>query len=159
MTAFVSRVASTSTWLATFAYAYLAFVTSIRLVTTGARWAAALVCASTAYGLVMLFLAALWQHSGANGAICCAGSMMVAVLCGAWIASALLLPGHRRMGVWTCTILGMLYPLVLAAGSAPDAPVRAMEFTYVAAAAVGGVAALWALPYVRNGSNLGAAHA
>ena len=159
MTASASRVANASNWLAAFAYAYLAFVTSTKLVTTAVRWAAALIAASTAYVLVMLFLAALWRHDSAHAAICCAGAMAVAVMCGAWAASAILLPGHRRAGMWTCMALGMLYPVLLAAGSEPDVPIRAMQFLYVVTAAAGGVAALWTLPITHRASIPHPAHA
>jgi low temperature requirement protein LtrA len=145
-----ARVASASNWLVTSSYAYLAFVTSTRLATTATRWAAALLGASVVYVLVMLALAAFWQHDSAHAAVCCALGMVVAVLSAAWATSTMLLPAHRHAGVWTCTILGMLYPLVLAAGSAPGTPVRAMQFLYVAAAAAGGVAALCTLPLSRG---------
>jgi hypothetical protein len=151
MAASAPPLASASSWLATFAYAYLAFVASTRLVTTGSRWAAALVGAGVAYGLVMRVLAALWQYDSAHAAICCAGSMAVAVLCGAWVASAILLPAHRRAGMWACTAVGMLYPVLLAAGSPPDAPVRGLQILDVAGAAVGGFAALWSLAPARHG--------
>jgi ABC-type proline/glycine betaine transport system permease subunit len=141
-----SRVASAPNWLATTAYAYSAFVASTRLATTAARWAAALLGATAAYLLVMLALAAFWRHDSAHAAICCAGGMAVAVLCGAWAASTVLLPRHRTAGVWVCTILGILYPLALAAGSDPGAPVRAMQLMYAAMAGAGGLAALWTLP-------------
>jgi hypothetical protein len=159
MVASASRVASASNWLATSAYAYSAFVASTRLVTTAVRWVAALVGASVAYLLVMLALAAFWRHDSAHAAICCAGGMAVAVLCGAWAASVVLLPGHRAAGVWVCTILGMLYPLALAAGSDPGAPVRAMQFMYAVTAAVGGVVALWTLPPMRSATISYTAHA
>ncbi len=149
MTASTSRVADASNWLATFAFAYVAFVTSLRLVTTTARWAAALIAAGTAYVLVMLVLAAVWRHGSAHAATLCAASMTVAVMCGARAASAILLPEHRRAGVCTCMALGMLYPVLLAAGSAPVMPVHAMQFLYVATAAAGGLAALWTLPLTR----------
>lgn len=146
MVSSASRVSSASNWLATSAYAYSAFVASTKLAINATRWAAALLGASVAYVLVMLALAAFWQHDSAHAAVCCAGGMVVAMLCAAWAATAILLPGHRHAGVWICTILGMLYPLLLAAGSAPGAPVRAMQFLYVVASAAGGVAALWTLP-------------
>jgi hypothetical protein len=136
------RVASASNWLATSAYAYSAFVASTRRATTAVHWAAALFGASVTYGLVMLFFATLWQHDIAHSAIWCAGGMAVAVLCGARVASAILLPPYRRSGVWACTGLATVYPLLLAACSAPDAPVRAMQLLYVASAAIGGFAAL-----------------
>lgn len=105
-----SRLANTSSWLATLAYAYFVFVTSALLVTTALRWAAALIAASVAYALVMLLLAALWQHDSAHAAICCAGGMAIAVLCGARLATTILLPLHRTAGVWACTALGTIYP-------------------------------------------------
>jgi ABC-type proline/glycine betaine transport system permease subunit len=150
MAASESRVASASNWLVTSSYAYLAFVASTRLATTAARWAAALLGASVVYVLVMLALAAFWQHDSAHAAVCCALGMVVAVLCAAWATSTILLPAHRDAGAWTCMILGMLYPLLLAAVSAPGTPVRTMQFLYVAAAAVGGVASLWTLPLRRG---------
>ena len=55
--------------------------------------------------------------------------------------------------------LGMLYPVLLAAGSPPDMPVRAMQFLYVATAAVGGLAALWTLPLTPTAPVAHAAHA
>src|SRR5271167_3809708 len=133
-----SRFASASTWLAAFAYAYFTFVASARLVTTAMRWAAALTGASLAYALVMLVLAVLWQHGSGHAALCCAGAMAVAVMCGTWVACALLLPGHRRAGAWTCTALGMFFPMVLAVGNQPDASVRAVQMLFAAAAAIGG---------------------
>lgn len=145
-----SRVASASNWLATSAYAYSAFVASTRLATTATRWSAALLGAGVAYVLVMLALATFWQHNSSHAAICCAGGMMVAVLCAASVASTILLPRHRYAGVWVCTILGMLYPLLLAASSAPGTPVRTMQFLYVVASAAGGVAALSTLPHTRG---------
>jgi hypothetical protein len=72
--------------------------------------------------------------------------MAVAVLCAGWVAGAILLPEHRRAGMWACTALAMLYPVLLAAGSAPGAPVRAMQLLYVVTAAAGGIGALWTLP-------------
>jgi len=145
-----SRVASASNWLVTSSHAYLAFVMSTRLATTAMRWAAALLEASVVYVLVMLALAAFWQHDTAHAAVRCALGMVVAVLCAGWASSTILLPAHRHAGVLTCTVLGMLYPLLLAAGSAPGTPVRAMQFLYVAAAAVGGVTALCMLPHRRG---------
>jgi len=131
--------------LVAFAYAYLTCVASARLVTTALRWAAALTGASLAYFLVMRVLIALWQDS-AHAAIGYAGAMAVAVMCGAWVACTLLLPGHRRAGAWTCTALGMLYPMLLAAAGPPHAPIRAAQVLFVAAAAVGGIAVLRSLP-------------
>ena len=43
----------------------------------------------------------------------------------------------------------MLYPLLLAAASAPDAPVRAMQFLYVTTSAFGGFLALETLASTR----------
>src|SRR5271156_1833719 len=100
------RVANASNWLATFAYAYLGVVASAGLVTTAVRWAAALIGASVAYVLVMLMMAAFWRHDSGHAVICCAGGMTVAVLCGVRAASAILLPSHRRAGLWACTALG-----------------------------------------------------
>jgi hypothetical protein len=151
MTALEARVASGSNWLATSAYAYTTFVASMRPVTTVVRWAAALIAASVAYVLIMLLLAVTWQHDPAHAAICCAGSMAVAVLCGAWVAGLILLPRHRSVGMWTCTALGMMYPLLLAAGHAPGTPVREMQLLYVVTAAAGGIAAHWALRPTRRG--------
>ncbi len=159
MAAPASRVAHASNWLATFAYANLAFVASARLVTTAVRWVAALTGASVAYVLVMLMLAAFWRHDSAHAAICCAGAMMVSVLCGVRAASAILLPSHRRAGLWACTALGMLYPVLLAAGSAPGTPVHAMQWLYVVTSAAGGLVALWTLPLTHGASIARAAHA
>jgi uncharacterized membrane protein len=150
MIASVSRVTGASNWLATSAYAYSAFVASTRFVTTTARWAAALIAAIVVYLLVMLALAAFWQHDSAHAAAFCAGGMAVAVLCGAWAASAMLLPRHRAAGAWVCCILGMLYPMLLAAASQPGAPVQAMQLLYVVASAAGGFAALWTPPLARS---------
>src|SRR5271165_3017259 len=127
-----SHFGGVSRWLAAFAYAYLVFVASARLATTTLRWAAALTGASLAYALVMRVLIALWQDS-AHAAIGCAGAQAVAVMCGAWVACAMLLPGHRRAGAWACTALGMLYPILLAAGSRPDASIRAVDLLFAAA--------------------------
>jgi hypothetical protein len=154
MAAFASRFESTSNWLAASAYAYSAFVASTRLARTTVRWAAALLGAGIAYGLVMLFLAVVWQQDTAHAAMWCAGSMSVAVPFGAWVASEIVLPQHRRAGVWTCTVLGMLYPMLLAASSSAGTPVRAMQYLYVAAAAVGGLAAVLGLSGVRQAQAL-----
>jgi hypothetical protein len=140
------RVSNASIWAATLAYAYLTFIASTRLVTTATRWAAALLGAGVAYVLVMLAIAIFWQHDRAHAAVACAGGMAVAVLCAGWVAGAILLPEHRRAGMWACTALAMLYPVLLAAGSAPGAPVRAMQLLYVVTAAAGGIGALWTLP-------------
>jgi hypothetical protein len=140
-----SRISSASNWATASAYAYVTFVASTRLATTTVRWAAALLGGSIAYGLVMMFLAVAWQQDSAHAAIWCAGSMTMAVPCGAWVASEILLPGHRRAGVWTCMVLGTLYPTLLAAGSAAGSPVRAMQYLYVVASAVGGLAAVLGL--------------
>ncbi len=159
MVASDSRVASASSWLTTFAYAYLAFVGSTRLATTAVRWAAALIGAGVAYVLVMLVLAAFWQHDSAHAAVGCAAGMAVSVLCAARVASVVLLPAHRMAGVWACTILGMLYPALLAVGSAPGTPVRAMQLLYIATAAAGGLAAMRTLPLSRGGPARGIARA
>jgi hypothetical protein len=137
----------------TLAYAYLAFVGSSRLVMTTARWAAALVAASVAYVLVMLLLAALMRQDTTHAAAGCAAGMAVAVPFAGWVASAILLPAQRRAGVCACTLLAVVYPLLLAASSAPGTPVRTMQFLYAATAAAGGIAALWALPITGNTSN------
>jgi hypothetical protein len=158
MVAHASRVANASNWLATFAYAYVAFVIAAKPVTTVARWVVALTEASVAYVLIMLALAAFWRHDSAHAAICCAGGMAIAVLCGGWVATTILLPAHRRAGLWTCTLLGALYPMLLVAGSAPDAPVHAMQSLYVIASTAGGIVALWALPIPRAASIAHGAH-
>ena len=147
-----SRVTITSNWLVASAYAYLAFVASTRLATATVRWAAALLGAGIAYGLVMMFLSVVWQLDGVHASIWCACSMSVAVPCGAWVANEILLPGDRRAGVWTCTVLGMLYPMLLAANSGAGAPIRAMQYLYVAAAAAGGLVAVVGLSRVRQTS-------
>jgi hypothetical protein len=67
-----------------------------------------------------------------------------------FLATTILLPLHRTVGVWACTVLGMIYPLLLAAGSAPGTPVRAMQLLYVVTAAAGGITALWTLPFTRG---------
>jgi hypothetical protein len=99
----------------------------------------------------MLAIAAVWQYDPTHAAVCCAGGMAVAVMCGAWAASAILPDRHRRAGLWTCTALGMLYPVLLAGGSAPGAPIHAMQALYVLASAVGGFAASWSLSPIRGG--------
>jgi hypothetical protein len=53
----------------------------------------------------------------------------------------------------------MIYPLLLAAGSAPGTPVRAMQLLYVVTAAAGGIAALWTLPFTRGATIRLVAHA
>lgn len=156
MTAPASRICNSSNWLVTLVHAYLAFVVSARLVTTAMRCAAAIIGAAITYGLIMLVLAAFWRDS-AYGAIGCAGSMTIAVMCGARAAGAMLLPAHRRAGIGGCTVLATLYPLLLAAGSAPDAPIRAMQFLYVATSAIGGFAALRTLAFTRLVPDLRAA--
>jgi hypothetical protein len=98
--------------------------------------------AGIAYGLVMIFLSVVWQLDSVHSVMWCAGSMSVAVPCGAWVASKILLPGDRRAGVWTCAVLGMLYPMLLAARSGADAPIREMQYVYAAAAAAGGLVAV-----------------
>jgi hypothetical protein len=153
------RVANASNWLATFAYAYLGFVASAKLVTTAVRWVAALTGASVAYVLVMLMMAAFWRHDSGHAAICCAGGMTVAVVCGVRAASAILLPSHRRAGLWACTALSALYPVLLAAGSEPGAPIRTVLLLYVVTSIAGGVVALLTLPLTHDASIGRAAHA
>ena len=158
MTAPASRVASTSVWLATSYHAYLAYLASTRSASVIARWAAALTAASVAYVLVMLALASVWQRDSAHAAIFCAGGMMVATLCDTWVASVILPPSHRRAGAWVCTLLGVAYPLALAAHSPAGTPIHAMQLLYVVATAIGGVAALRMQPPTVGASFRSAAH-
>ncbi len=131
------RIASAPFW---------AYVASRLFFTTTLRCLGALILGCAAYILVLLPVVLIWRAEMANAATIYAVGMAVATMGGTWVASLVFPAAHRQSGMLACVGLGAIYPMLVAATSDPAAPVRVMQYMYVAATSAGGSAAvLWQL--------------
>lgn len=136
------RIANAPFWFASLVYAYAVYALSTLFVTTALRCVAAIVVAGAAYVLLLLPITLAWQPDSHHAATVYAFGMALATMGGTGVAN-LIFPRHtRQIGMLACVGLSMAFPVLLAVLSGPEAPVRAMQWLYVAATIAGGCAAV-----------------
>ena len=138
----MARLTLVSIVVASFLQSQVATLCASPRLNDGARALGAISAACLAYVVLMLVSILVAQpnpdHAAMVIAVGMAGSTMIATL----IASRVLPRRFRDHGMLACVMLGLAYPICVAAGSEPTEPVQMMLSLYLSGTALGGVCGL-----------------